>query len=83
MYGVVLIAPNGQLNHYDEDAEIYLNGIPVAKIGGYSSDYEMVPLSAGGACCAQVWSEFAGDFTAIRRPAGSTSMPDWSILCRG
>lgn len=33
------------LLHHDEDVEIYLNGILVEKIGGYTSHYEMVPLS--------------------------------------
>lgn len=43
--GATMVKPQW-LVHHDEDAEIYLNGILVATIGGYSSDYEMVPLSA-------------------------------------
>jgi len=32
------------LIHHDEDAEIYLNGILVLKVSGYTSTYDMVPF---------------------------------------
>jgi hypothetical protein len=32
--------------HHDEDVEVYLNGAPAFKAGGWSTDYEVVAISA-------------------------------------
>jgi hypothetical protein len=34
--------------HHDEDAEVYLNGVPAASVSGFTTDYEWVPLSREG-----------------------------------
>ena len=34
--------------HHDEDAEVYLNGLPVAKLTGFTTDYVFHPLTAEG-----------------------------------
>ncbi|MFC1726812.1 glycoside hydrolase family 2 TIM barrel-domain containing protein, partial [candidate division KSB1 bacterium] len=43
--------PSGQIQnlqlyiHHDEDADVYINGIPAAEISGYTTDYEESPIS--------------------------------------
>jgi hypothetical protein len=34
--------------HHDEDAEIYVNGVLAARVSGYTTGYETVPLNAAG-----------------------------------
>ena len=34
--------------HHDEDAEIYVNGVPATTVRGYTTDYEEAPLNAAG-----------------------------------
>ena len=34
--------------HHDEDAEIYINGVLAARVGGFTADYDLTPLTPAG-----------------------------------
>jgi hypothetical protein len=46
--------PTGRLDglqlmlHHDEDAEIYINGVLAARVGGFTGSYEPIPLTPAG-----------------------------------
>jgi hypothetical protein len=45
--GTALSEPH-VLIHHDEDAEVYVNGELAARVSGYTTDYQIAPLTAKG-----------------------------------
>lgn len=48
--------------HHDEDCEVYINGVLAAKLPGYTTEYEDVPLSAAAAAALRA----GGNLLAVR-----------------
>jgi hypothetical protein len=72
--------PDGQLLlhiHHDEDAEVYLNGVLVAELPGYTTDYTVVPLPAQ----AQIVLRRGGNLLAVHcRQTGGGQCIDAGLL---
>jgi hypothetical protein len=51
--------PSGSLEglslviHHDEDAEVYLNGVQIASVKGFITDYALIPLDEKAAAAAK------------------------------
>jgi len=52
--------PEGKLDgamlrvYHDDDAEVYINGVPAAKLGGYIDQYDAIELSPAGVAALKV-----------------------------